>query len=224
VAAKLRPVNGLRVYLASNSPRRRFLLEQIGLEPIVLPASVEERPLAAEVPVHLVRRLAQAKGQQAAGRLLGAPRGLLLAADTAVVIDGMCLGKPACAREAADMLRRLSGRAHEVLTGVFLARTDDGRAVSDSVSTRVRFRPLDERTIGAYVAAGESQDKAGAYGIQGRGALLVENIEGSWSNVVGLPLERLPAWTAQLDLDLWDLLLDPTRSEPSRRDSGFRPP
>ena len=111
------------------------------------------------------------------------------------------LGKPRDTAEAALMLAELRGRTHEVLTAVFLARTDDGRATTGVESTRVRFREFEDETIRDYVASGEPLDKAGAYGLQGRGVLLTERIEGSWSNVVGLPLERLPEWLARLDLD-----------------------
>jgi septum formation protein len=104
------------------------------------------------------------------------------------------------------MLRRLRGRAHEVLTGVFLSTPDGNRSFTGVALTRVHFRDVDDASIAAYVASGETTDKAGAYGIQGRGALLVDRIEGSWSNVVGLPLERLPAWAAQIGIDLWELI------------------
>jgi len=205
-------VSGLQLYLASASPRRRDLLRQVGLAPSIVSHGVEEAELPGEAPLAMVHRLAEAKGRDAAARLRPARPGVVLAADTAVVIDGECLGKPADPREAEAMLRRLRGRAHEVLTGVFLARTDDGRAVLDAVSTRVVFRGFDERTLGAYVAGGEGLDKAGAYGIQGRGVLLVERIEGSWSNVVGLPLEGLPEWMTRLGVDLWDLVDGERRS------------
>jgi septum formation protein len=100
------------------------------------------------------------------------------------------------------MLRALRGRMHEVMTAVFLARTDDGRETVDLETTRVWFRDYDDRTIDAYVASGEPMDKAGAYGIQGQGATLVARYEGSWSNVVGLPVERLGAWLARIGIDL----------------------
>ena len=157
-----------------------------------------------------VLRLAQAKAGRA-GELLRTPPapGLILAADTVVVADGACLGKPADADQARAMLLRLAGRAHEVLTGVYLTRTDDGRSTCELERTRVYFRPYDDCTVRAYVASGEPFDKAGGYGIQGRGSLLCERIEGSWSNVVGLPLERLPGWMQSLDIDLWSLLPTP---------------
>jgi septum formation protein len=196
----------MRVYLASASPRRRELLQRIGIDPVLVPGTLDERPAPGESPRALVRRLAEAKAREAAGRLAGAAPGIVLAADTAVVIDGACLGKPANETEAAAMLRRLRGRTHEVVTGVFLMRDRGARWAGGVDATRVSFRTYDDATIDAYVATGEGLDKAGAYGIQGRGVLLVDHIEGSWSNVVGLPLERLPGLAGELDVDLWDLI------------------
>jgi len=203
-------MNALQLYLASTSPRRLELLQGIGLDPRVMAPDVDERRHPGETARSQVRRLAEAKGRQAGARLRpsDAP-GLVLSADTVVVIDGQCLGKPSDPDEAGSMLRRLSGRGHEVLTGVFLTRTDDARSTCGFECTRVFFRPYDERTVRAYVATGEPLDKAGGYGIQGRGSLLCERIEGSWSNVVGLPLERLPGWMESLDIDLWSLLPTP---------------
>ena len=200
-------MNALQLYLASASPRRRVLLQGIGLEPRVMATDVDERRRPGEPASSQVRRLAEAKGRQAGARLRPSDAaGIILAADTVVVIDGECLGKPSDADEAGSMLQRLSGRGHEVLTGVFLTRTDDGRSTCGVECTRVYFRPYDAHAIRAYVATGESLDKAGGYGIQGRGSLLCERIEGSWSNVVGLPLERLPGWMESIGIDLWNLL------------------
>jgi septum formation protein len=198
-------VSRLRLHLASASPRRLQLLRQIGLDPIARPARVEENVLRGESPPELVRRLAELKGRTAASRI--APQSgdgaLILAADTAVVLDGDVLGKPKDARQAWDMLQRLRGRTHEVLTGVFLLRTDDGRSVCEHETTRVTFCEYDDAIIRDYVAGGEPLDKAGAYGIQGRGALLARGLEGSWSNVVGLPVERLPRWLDRIGIDIW---------------------
>jgi septum formation protein len=203
-------MNALQLYLASASPRRRELLQGIGLAPRVMPTDLDERRRPGETARSQVRRLAEAKARHAGGRLRPAdPAGIVLAADTVVVLDGECLGKPADPGEARSMLQRLSGRGHEVLTGVFLTRTDDGRSAWGVECTRVYFRPYDDRSVAAYVATGESLDKAGGYGIQGRGSLLCERIEGSWSNVVGLPLERLPGWMESIGIDLWDLLPTP---------------
>jgi septum formation protein len=196
----------LRLYLASASPRRRELLRQIGIDPVLMPARVDEQPAAGETPREVVRRLAEAKARHAAGRLDPSAHGVLLAADTAVVVDGACLGKPANRDDAAAMLWRLRGREHEVMTGVFVMTTDGGHSAGGVDTTRVRFQRYDDATITAYVATGEGDDKAGAYGIQGRGVLLVDRIEGSWSNVVGLPLERLAGWLSALGIDLWELI------------------
>lgn len=195
----------LRVVLASASPRRRELLTQIGLSTTVHPSGVSELPQPGETARQQARRLATAKGRQVAAALRGDPA-LVLAADTIVSIDGEALGKPDDEADAEGMLRRLRGASHEVVTGVFLQRTDDGRTLDDLDVTEVRFRSFDEVTLRAYAHCGEPLDKAGAYGIQGRGALLVERIDGSWSNVVGLPIERLPGWMARIGIDLNDLL------------------
>jgi len=197
-------VSRLRLYLASASPRRLQLLGQIGLDAVARPACVEERVLPGESPAEIVRRLAELKGRTVASRIAteSDDEALILAADTAVVLDGDVLGKPEDAGQAEEMLRRLRGRTHEVLTGVFLLRTDDGRSVCEGEATRVMFRDYDDTMIRDYVGGGEPLDKAGAYGIQGRGALLTERIEGSWSNVVGLPVERLPLWLDRIGIDI----------------------
>jgi len=203
-------VKALQLYLASASPRRRELLHSIGLDPRVLAADVDERRHAGETASAQVKRLARAKGRHISARLRPSDGpAIVLAADTVVVIDGECLGKPTDPDQARSMLRRLSGRKHEVLTGVFLTRTDDGRSICEVASTRVCFRPYDDQAIRAYVATGEPLDKAGGYGIQGRGSLLCERIEGSWSNVVGLPLERLSGWMQSIGIDVWNLMPTP---------------
>ena len=190
-------------HLASASPRRLTLLRDLGISPRVVPAALPETVRSGESPERMVLRLARSKAGSVAKRLreLGRP-GVVLGADTAVVLDGRALGKPHDAGDAAAMLRRLSGRAHEVLTGVCLVRLDDERQTGGVESTRVRFLPYDEQTIREYVATGEPLDKAGAYGIQGAGAKLAAQIEGSWSNVVGLPVERLESWLREIGLEL----------------------
>jgi septum formation protein len=209
--------------LASSSPRRRTLLRQIGVEPDVRPAGLAEDLRPGEEPRDHVRRLAEAKGRSVAPGLAASPAGLILSADTVVVIDGHLLGKPADPEEATGMLRRLSGRTHDVLTAMWLARTDDARCTSWVESTRVRFRSCPEALVRWYVATGEPFDKAGAYGIQGRGALLVDGIEGSWTNVVGLPVERLPDLLDEIGVDWMTLLpgLTTPRETPRR---GARKP
>jgi septum formation protein len=195
-----------RLVLASASPRRLWLLREAGLRPLVRPVRIEERAVAGETPRAMVLRLAEAKGRAAAGELAEAERpGVILGADTAVVLGLRALGKPESPAEARAMLRLLRGRTHEVLTGVFLLRTDDGRTARAVESSRVRFREYDDRTIREYVAGGEPMDKAGAYAIQGEGARLAEAVEGSRANVIGLPVERLETWLARIGLELEQL-------------------
>ncbi|MDP2787070.1 MAG: Maf family protein [Pseudomonadota bacterium] len=184
-----------RLYLASQSPRRLELLRQVGLEPTLLPlrnspgrVDVDETPLADERATDYVLRLARMKAE--AGAYAQSARKLppwpLLAADTTVTLDGHILGKPADMTEAAAMLRRYSGRAHTVLTAVAAAHL--GRlevALSESVVT---FKTLSEAEIAAYLSSREAFDKAGGYGIQGRAALFIEQLSGSYSGVMGLPL------------------------------------
>ena len=198
-------------YLASASPRRLELLRQLGLDPTVRVQQIDERG-AIEAPAttsvdDLVLRLARAKAQAAANAMCvsDAP-GVILGADTLVVVDGSPLGKPADAEEAQTMLQRLRGREHSVLTGVWLIRSNDGKATGGVEETRVTFRDYDQRLLEAYVASGEPLDKAGAYAIQGRGALLCSGIEGSWSNVVGLPVERLPGWLFEIGFDIAEMI------------------
>ncbi len=202
--------------LASASPRRRELLRSIGLDPEILITDVDETPRPGEPAETLAARLAADKAR-AARPAVGADR-LLLAADTVVLLDGESLGKPADAAEAREMLGRLSGRRHEVHTAVHLLRTAPDRAEPDreaaaTVVTGVRFRPCGAEWIEGYVASGEPFGKAGAYAIQGLGALLVAGIEGSWSNVVGLPLEALPGLFADVGVDLAARVFDPDAAD-----------
>jgi septum formation protein len=185
------------VVLASASPRRRDLLAALGVAVRVIPADVDERALPGEAPPALVARLAAAKAGAVQARLAalaaadgggrdGGADALVIAADTVVVVDGEVLGKPADATESRAFIERLAGRSHVVLSGHCLWRAQHTR--SHVERTVVTFRPLDESDVAAYVASGEGDDKAGAYAIQGRGAGLVERIEGCYSNVVGLSL------------------------------------
>lgn len=171
--------------LASASPRRRELLAQLGLACQMQPAEINEDSRPGEAPHDLVRRLARTKAEAVRAALAATPRALILAADTLVQLDDEILGKPADASEGARMLARLAGRWHQVITAVALLGR---RTQVQVVTTQVRFRTITPEEAGAYWATGEPWDKAGGYGIQGRGALFVERIEGSYSNVVGLPL------------------------------------
>ena len=183
--------------LASASPRRRELLAGLGLTPPVRPVEVDETPLDGEPAADCVLRLARAK---AAARV-GAGE-LVLAADTLVVLDGEILGKPAGPAEARRMLARLAGRDHLVMTGVAVRDGDSGREASAVETTRVTVGALGEARIADYVATGEPLDKAGAYAIQGLGALFVEAVDGNYSNVVGLPLPLTRRLVAELGHDL----------------------
>jgi len=192
----------MRLVLASQSPRRRELLESLGLAVQVRPAVADESVHPGEGPEAYVRRVAVAKA-----RAVHAARGeIVLAADTAVVVSGEVLGKPRDDGDARRMLRALSGADHAVLTGVCARRGPPGPLEEDVVvSTKVRFAPLGEAQIAWYVATGEPRDKAGAYAIQGRGGAFVRTVEGSVSNVVGLPLEETLALLARLGLPLpWE--------------------
>jgi len=194
----------LPLYLASKSPRRRELLEGVGVAFAVAPPDVDEAALPGESAKENVTRLAAAKGAAIAAGL--AHRGigaLVLAADTVVTIDGLILGKPVDDADAMSMLHRLAGRSHEVITGCRLVRTDDGRVAAALAVTTVRFDPWTESLARWYVATGEPRDKAGAYGIQGLGVFLCAGLHGSWSNVVGLPLEMLPALFRDVGCDLF---------------------
>lgn len=187
-----------RIVLASGSPRRRELLEQLGFELVVLPADVPEQRAPNEHPHSYTRRLAETKALAAAERLSVDAPSWVLAADTIVVCDADVLEKPLDAADAEAMLSRLSGRWHEVVTS-FCWRHRDGRASSRTVSTRVKFRELRTTMIRRYVDTGEPMDKAGAYGIQDIGGVLVDEIEGSYHSVVGLPVCQVVQLLEELD-------------------------
>jgi septum formation protein len=179
-----------RLILASASPRRQELLGLLGLPFEVIPSEVDEAALVRELgeqplPAEMARRLAEVKAADVAARH---PDALVLGADTIVVLGDAILGKPVSPDDARRMLALLSGRTHQVITGIALR---GGVSVSDAVSTDVTFRELTSREIDAYVATGEPMDKAGAYALQGRAAVLIEGIHGDYTNVVGLPVPRL---------------------------------
>ncbi len=173
-----------RVILASASPRRHDLLSLIGLEHDVRPADVDEMLVAGEPPREYAERLARAKALGAAS-----PDDVVIGCDTIVVVDGEILGKPRDAADATRMLRLLSGRSHLVMTAIAVAC--GGRMVSDLVQVGVTFRSLSAAEIADYIGTGEPTDKAGAYGIQGYGATIVERVDGDYFAVMGLPLNRL---------------------------------
>ena len=171
--------------LASSSPRRSEILTAVGWPFETHPAGVDETRLAGEAPEEFVRRLAREKAEAVARTRLF---GLVLGADTTVLVDGEILEKPRDAEDARRMLRRLSGRWHEVLTGVALVSAETGRASVGVERTRVRFAETSEEEIAWHVETGDVLDKAGAYAIQGRAALFIEAIDGDYWNVVGLPV------------------------------------
>jgi septum formation protein len=172
-----------RIVLASRSPRRVQLLTELGVEPLVDPADVDETPHSNEDPVSYVRRVAVDKARRVAQRHADAT---VIAADTTVDIDGRILGQPADINEARSMLRSLSARTHRVHTAVVVITSHV--ETTEVVTSLVTFQPLDDETLEWYLATGESMGKAGAYAIQGQGSVLVERVQGSMSNVVGLPL------------------------------------
>lgn len=176
-----------RIVLASGSPRRRELLRNLGLDFTVIPSDVDEGNHSGLAPAPLAEELARAKAEDVAER----ERGLIIGADTIVIIDGDVLGKPRDRGEALRMLSRLAGRTHTVITGLAVKDTESGRLVVAHEETEVTMRTLTPDEVRGYVATGEPMDKAGAYAVQGVGSLLVERIQGCYFNVVGLPVARL---------------------------------
>ncbi len=186
--------------LASASPRRLDLLRQIGIEPDrVVSTDIVESPKRGELPADHARRMARAKASAAGVTEMGA---IVLAADTVVALGRRILGKATDEAEAERMLRALSGRAHRVMTAI-VTIGPDGRERERLVDTRVVFKRLSESEIRGYLAAGEWRGKAGAYGIQGMAALFVRRLNGSYSNVVGLPLAETAALLAAQGYPIW---------------------
>jgi septum formation protein len=194
-----------RIILASASPRRVELLRMIGLPFEQIIGDVPEETEGAQGPAEHVRILAHRKAEQAAR---GLSSGLVIGADTVVAIDGDILGKPRDSAGAARMLSRLSGRTHEVFTGVSLVAVDTGATLSDVVRTGVVMRPMSGDDIRRYVATGEPMDKAGAYAAQGLAAPFVERVDGCFYNVVGLPLSRLWEMLTEMGCDPWEMRQD----------------
>ncbi|MGI6036768.1 MAG: Maf family protein [Limnochordia bacterium] len=196
-----------RIILASASPRRLDLLENLGLKPLVLPAQIDEDQVVGETPEETAQACALTKARFIYQQ---GQKGLIIGADTVVVLEGEVLGKPRDEREAVAMLTKLSGRVHRVITGLALIDGSTGASLADHVITEVTFRSLSPEEIRAYVATGEPLDKAGAYGIQGRGAVLVAGIHGCYFNVVGLPLARLYEMLGHFGCNLLD---DPSHAQ-----------
>lgn len=192
-----------KIYLASSSPRRRELLQQIGVQFEVVKAGVKEEIKKGEAPLDYVQRLALEKAQAGLAAIQRQNLSLapVLGADTLGLLDNRILEKPRDAKDAADILQRLSGQTHKVITA--LALTDGVRTETLYSVTHVCFRNLHEKEIEAYWQTGEPQDKAGGYAIQGLGAVFVQSIQGSYSNVVGLPVETCCELLKRFDIPWW---------------------
>ncbi len=186
-----------QLILASSSPRRKYLLEQAGLIFDVIPSTVDEKNMIADSPEDHARRLAEIKAGAVARHY---PNAHVIGADTIVVIEDMILGKPASKAEASDMLKRLSGRTHVVLTGYAVRCNRSSYLYSETISTSVRFKSLTDREIEWYLKTKEPFDKAGGYAIQGKGAFMVRRITGSYTNVVGLPMSEIIDCLARIDV------------------------
>ena len=191
------------IYLASQSPRRAELLQQIGVPFQKIICEINETPAQGELPANYVKRMAEEKAMEG-WRVLKykkLPALPLLASDTSVVCDHHILGKPESDQAAFEMLQLLSGRDHQVITAI--AVTDGSNLKVEVVTTDVTFLSLTEGQISRYIATEEPKDKAGAYGIQGKGAVLVDSIRGSYSSVVGLPLSETAQLLAQFNISVW---------------------
>lgn len=186
--------------LASQSPRRKMLLEQVGVPFTVLSSDADETIDTNAEPAEIVQMLAARKAEQVARRLSGNPNAVVLAADTVVVLQNQVLGKPKDRNDAFNMLQKLQNKWHDVMTGIVLVDISTGERLTHVETTRVRVRPLTSCAIWNYIDTGEPLDKAGAYGIQGLGALLVEKLEGCYFNVVGLPIYRVSVMLARVGI------------------------
>jgi len=188
-------MSAVRVILASQSPRRRELLNLVGIAHEVQPADIDESYLAGERPREHAERLARGKTAVIARR---EPDALVIGSDTIVVVDGDVLGKPVDEPDAVRMLERLAGRSHVVVTAVAVAWRGETRSAVEEVG--VTFHPMNRTEIDAYIATGEPMDKAGAYGIQGYGATIVSRVDGDYFAVMGLPLQRLTRVLASIGI------------------------
>jgi septum formation protein len=188
-----------RLILASSSPRRAEILRDAGFKFKVCATHLDESRVGRESARVHVLRLARLKARTAAERARHTERAIVIGADTVVVARGKILGKPSDVREARRMLRLLSGRTHEVLTGVSVLRVSEGKELHGVETTRVHFLKLSYEEIDDYIATGEPFDKAGAYGIQGVGGRFIDRIEGCYFNVVGLPLSRVWSMVRELE-------------------------
>ena len=178
----------MNIILASASPRRKEILENTNIKFDIISSSIEELILGGESPCQMVMRLAFEKGIDIASKHKS---DLVISADTIVVLDDNVLGKPKDEEEARQMISNLSGRTHQVITGISLINLENNKKIIDYVVSNVKFKKLSKDDINDYIKTKESLDKAGAYGIQGYGAILVEEIQGDYFNIVGLPISKL---------------------------------
>lgn len=193
--------------LASASPRRREILAGMGINFEVIVSETDESVISPQniSPQLYVQELALIKAAASAKKVIKDKKAVIIGADTVVVCDGKILGKPADAEDAFNMLSMLSGKVHEVYTGYCVMRIKDGKTVCRTVKTGVKFKVLDEDTIWNYIATGEPADKAGAYGIQGMGGMLIEGIDGDYQNVVGLSASALyDTLSDEFEISVWN--------------------
>lgn len=189
----------VEIILASQSPRRKMLLEQFNIHFTCRPADIDERFLPEENTLDAVRRIARSKADSVCETL---QQGLIIAADTVVVCDGEIMGKPRDEQDACQKLSRLSGREHQVITAICLRNAANNYCDIQDEITNVYFRNISEEEIKAYVSTGEPLDKAGAYAVQGMGAIFIEKIDGCFFNVVGLPIKNLYTMLKRQGVDL----------------------
>jgi len=201
-----------KIILASASPRRKELLEQIGVSFDIYSADIDETPYKAEPPADYVQRMAKSKAYETCAQLqllkgtCVETKVIVLASDTCAVLDNCIFGKPETKSEFIGMMEQLSDRQHEVMTSVHtLELTSSGinSELAFTVITKVKFKPLSLQEINEYWLTGEPKDKAGGYGIQGKGAVFIESIEGSYSSVVGLPIKETAEVLVKYDVDIW---------------------
>jgi septum formation protein len=185
------PTNHAQIILASKSPRRRDLLQQAGIKFTVIPSNVDENLISSDSPWKYARKLAESKAKDVSRTH---PDSWVIGADTIVYIDNTILGKPGSPEDAHNMLKRLSARTHQVITGFCICCEAQNRFYSASLSTDVLFKKLSNDEIQWYIQTGEPFDKAGSYAIQGLGVVLVKRINGSYTNVVGLPVCEIVAF------------------------------
>lgn len=188
-----------KIILASNSPRRKKLLQQIGLDFSIEESGYEEKPIPNATPSEIAKFLSLEKANLVAVKHQDA---IIIAADTLVVIDNEILGKPTSEENAREMLRKLSSRTHSVITGFTIIDTAKNKAITDCVETKVTFKDLSELEMAAYVETQDLMDKAGAYAIQEKGGLFVKSIEGDYFNVVGLPLYAVSKALGEFGVDI----------------------